>query len=298
MSFNTHLIFIVLWLAFNVLFMKNPVSAQNIGIIEHNIFKQELSFESVNLHRKVHITVLLPVDYEKSIDKYPVLYLNDGQDLPRLKMTEVLGKLYQNQQIKPFILVGSHADKHRIQEYGTASQADYKQRGAKAGLHTKFILEELKPFIEQNYRVRLGAANTFFAGFSLGGLSAIDIVWHHADKFSKVGVFSGALWWRSKAYEAGYQEDSDRIIHNIIRDGNYQANLKFWFQTGTEDEKEDRNNNGIIDAIDDTLDLIKELQAKGYQSPQDIVYYEMEGGTHDPETWSKAMPVFLKWVLQ
>lgn len=277
--------------------MKNPVLTQNTSIIENNIHKIEMIYESKNLHRTVHLTLLLPLDYERFTDKFPILYLNDGQDLPRLKMTEVIDKLLQSQQIKPFILVGIHADKHRIQEYGTASQADYKHRGAKAGLHTKFILEELKPFIEQNYPVKIGAENTFLAGFSLGALSAIDIAWHYADKFSKVGVFSGALWWRSKAYEAGYQEDSDRIMHNLIKKGKYQPNLKFWFQTGTEDEKEDRNKNGIIDSIDDTLDLIKELKAKGYQTPQDIVYYEMEGGTHDPETWSKAMPVFLKWLV-
>jgi enterochelin esterase-like enzyme len=153
------------------------------------------------------------------------------------------------------------------------------------------------PFMTQKYRVKQGAEHTFVAGFSLGGLSAIDIMWHHPDKFSKVGVFSGALWWRSKPYEDGFDEDKDRIIHNLIRNGKFQPNLQFWFQAGTEDEKEDRNQNGIIDAIDDTLDLIKELHLKGYNAEQ-VTYYEMEGGTHDPETWAKAMPVFLEWLFK
>ena len=61
------------------------------------------------------------------------------------------------------------------------------------------------------------------------------------------------------------------------------------------DEVMDRNNNGIIDSIDDTLDLIKELEAKGYDPQQDIYYLEMTDGRHDIPTWSRAMPAFLQW---
>jgi hypothetical protein len=61
------------------------------------------------------------------------------------------------------------------------------------------------------------------------------------------------------------------------------------------DETMDRNNNGIIDSIDDTLDLINELVRKGYNRDDDIFYLEMPEGRHDVATWSRAMPVFLKW---
>jgi enterochelin esterase-like enzyme len=61
------------------------------------------------------------------------------------------------------------------------------------------------------------------------------------------------------------------------------------------DETKDRNNNGIIDSIDDTLDLIKELETKGYQREKDIFYLELPDGHHDVATWGRAMPVFLKW---
>jgi hypothetical protein len=60
------------------------------------------------------------------------------------------------------------------------------------------------------------------------------------------------------------------------------------------DETMDRNNNGIIDSIDDTLDLIKELERKGYRK-EDITYLEFANGKHDIPTWAKAMPEFLKW---
>ena len=73
--------------------------------------------------------------------------------------------------------------------------------------------------------------------------------------------------------------------------------LKFWFQTGTLDEKADRNKNGIIDSIDDTIDLIRELEAKGYKRPDDIRYMEVVGGRHDTATWAAAMPHFLSWAF-
>ena len=103
------------------------------------------------------------------------------------------------------------------------------------------------------------------AGLSLGGLSAMDIGWNNPAVFSKIGVFSGALWWRQKSEEEGYTDENDRIIHNIIKGGTYKKDMTFWFEAGTNDENSDRNNNGIIDAIDDTLDLMQELEfARAY----------------------------------
>ncbi len=158
---------------------------------------------SIYLHRNVVLEVVLPPNYEESSQLYKVLYMNDGQDLWRLRMTEVLEQVYRNTQVEPFILVAIHCGE-RVQEYGTAAQADYKHRGAKAGAYTSFMLEELLPYIQRKYRVKKGAENTALCGFSLGGLSAFDIVWHHPDIFGKVGVFSGSFWWRQKAYENHY----------------------------------------------------------------------------------------------
>lgn len=124
---------------------------------------------------------------------------------------------------------------------------------------------------------------------------ALDLVWNHPEEFSKAGVFSGSLWWRQKAYDAGYTDEADRIMHNQIKASKTAPyGLRFFFQTGTLDEKSDRNHNGVIDSIDDTLDLIHELKQKGF-SESAIKYYEMEGGRHDVPTWADAFPHFLKW---
>ena len=111
----------------------------------------------------------------------------------------------------------------------------------------------------------------------------------------KVGVFSGSLWWRDKDQDAvDFDESIHRIMHRQVREGNYAPWLQFFFEVGTQDETADRNNNGIIDAIDDTVSLINELKQKGY-SNKNIEYIELRDGKHNVPTWARAFPGFLKW---
>ena len=254
------------------------------------------NYPSSLLGRKVKVDVILPtVYYQQPIVHFPVLFLNDGQDLPALKLIDTVEKLYKQKSIKPVIIVAIHAG-DRIQEYGTAGQPDYKKRGIKAQAYTDFIFKELMISLRKRYRITTEADNMAIAGFSLGGLSAFDIAWKQSPQFGKVGVFSGSLWWRSEEF---WPEDPDanRIAHVMVQTSTKKEGLKFWFQAGTADEAADRNNNGVIDAIDDTLHLIDLLKQKGYEQGKDIVYLEVEGGEHNPHTWGKAMPHFLKWAF-
>jgi enterochelin esterase-like enzyme len=254
-------------------------------------------FYSKHLKRHVVIDIFLPPHYYQSQEKYAVLYANDGQDMTAVKMESTLNKLYEEHKIPHLIVVALHTNSERLQEYGTAAMPDYKGRGSKAGQYTKFILDEVLPYIQQTYRVKREAASTAFMGFSLGGLSAFDIAWHHSYIFGKVGVFSGSFWWRKKAYEDGYDDENDRIMQVLVRQGTYKKNFKMWLEVGTNDETDDRNKNGIIDAIDDTLDLIMELEKKGYKKDQDIQYLCLEGGEHNQKTWSECLPNFLIWAF-
>lgn len=249
---------------------------------------------SSNLGRKVTLDFFYTFNEGYRPEEISLLLFNDGQNMEELGLANILTELRASGQLSPLLCVGIHCGEDRKNEYGTAAIKDYKGRGAKAGLYTNFIFEELLPFI---YRQR--GTDRFkekaFAGFSLGGLSALDIVWNHPGEFTRSGVFSGSFWWRTKALEDGYVEETDRIMHALIRKGSFYPSLKFFFETGTKDEIEDRNNNGIIDSIDDTLGIIDELVKKGYNKETDIAYLELQDGRHDIVTWAKAMPVFLKW---
>jgi enterochelin esterase-like enzyme len=257
--------------------------------------QSNLVFLSKNLGREVLYDLYLPPKYSENTRQLSLAILNDGQDLERMNFLQILQRLYFFRQLPPIIAVGIHAG-DRMQEYGTAHQADYANRGAKAKAYNDFLIEEFLPFLEKKYRINANPSQRAIAGFSLGGLSSFDLGWNNSDVFGKIGVFSGALWWRSAPFKEA-TPDADRIIHTMVADSKGRKKLKFWLQTGTNDETDDRNNNGIIDSIDDTMDLIIELKLKGY-SDKVIEYVEVEAGEHNPDTWGEVMPQFLKWAFK
>ncbi|MCK6693877.1 MAG: esterase family protein [Thermoanaerobaculia bacterium] len=253
---------------------------------------------SRHLHRHVTFDIYLPPDYEAEPERhYPLLLFNDGQDLATAGLGNTLYSLIYHAKIRPVVAVGVYAGRGRRHEYGTTRQADYKGRGDKAPHYRDFILDELLPYLREKWRLSVLPEDNVFAGFSLGGLSAFDIAWAHPEIFGAAGVFSGSLWWRWADVDPA-DPDACRIIHDVVRTstGARPNAQRFWFQAGALDETEDRNNNGIIDAIDDTLHLIEALKSRGYPDQQ-IRYLQMEDGAHDPLTWGRAMPDFLRWMF-
>ncbi|MDO7845974.1 alpha/beta hydrolase-fold protein [Hymenobacter sp. M29] len=248
------------------------------------------------LQRDVEVSILLPPAAAETAAPYPVLYLNDGQDLERLQLQPTLDALYARGAVRPFVLVAPHANELRVQEYGTAAHADFNGRGSLAGAYTNFVLQELVDFAQTHYKASANAAEAVIAGFSLGGLSAFDIAWHHPEVFARAGAFSGSFWWRQRAVGAGYTP-ADRIMHGLVRARRPHPSHRFWLQTGTLDERGDRNENGVIDSVEDCLDLIEELIKGGLDAQHALRYVQVEGGHHHPDTWGRVMPDFLIWAF-
>lgn len=259
---------------------------------EVSIRAAELVVTSAILEREVTCVVYLP-EMEDVVEPLHLLLLNDGQDLETMQYEQILQNLYHKKQIRPVLTVGIKAG-DRLKEFGVSGQPDFKGRGADAQKYRQFIVEELLPAICAHTSIDTFASYSI-AGFSLGALSALDVAWHHADIFSKVGAFSGSFWWRSKN-STKENPDGHRIAHNLVRASMEKPDLKFWFEAGTQDEKSDRNQNGIIDSIDDTTALIYELYQKGYRKSEDVAYVELVGGRHDVPTWGRMMPCFLRWA--
>lgn len=258
------------------------------------VVKTEKVLKSVHLKRDVELEFFIPEDLLGN-EVLNLLLINDGQDAEGLGLQDTLNQLYRNFKIEPLVVVAIKASSNRLQEYGVAGQPDFEGRGGNAAAYTNFIVKELLPFVQGEVNLPINGKKAF-AGFSLGGLTAFDVAWNNDSYFDAVGVFSGSFWWRKKDLTDGYTE-ADRILHQCIADTKEKPALQFWLMTGTEDETADRNRNFIIDSIDDTVDVIKELLKKGYRRPQDISYYEMVGGKHDVPTWGKAMPAFLTWAF-
>jgi len=255
------------------------------------------SFFSKTLKRHVIFRFVAPGGYRKSEQAFAVLLMNDGQDYQAMNLEKTLTQSFLENPIKPFCYIGIECNEDRINEYGTSSASDFKKRGSKASMYSTFIINEFIPFIKSKFKLSTDHEDWVYCGMSLGGLSAFDIMYNYPGYFSRVGVFSGSFWWRNKPYVIGDKLDRSRIILDVIKNRKYEAGQRFWLQCGTADEKADRNNNGIIDAIDDTLDVITELQKKGYSYPGDISYIEVKGGKHDLQTWAKVFPNFIKWAF-
>ena len=242
---------------------------------------------------------IVRIDFYPPPEPFPaecgLMIINDGQDLKKMGFEKILKSFYDSGSRRKTLVAAIYCGDDRVNEYGVASSPDYKGRGARAALYSKFVIEELLPFIYSQYHLTR-FNETAYAGFSLGGLSAFDIAWNHPAIFKRIGVFSGSLWWRSKSKDdKNYGQAEYRFAHRMVRNGSFQPGMKFFFQCGEQDESEDRNKNGVIDSIDDAIDLMRELIRKGYLEGRDFRYLQLPGGKHDVDSWSRALPSFLEW---
>ncbi len=242
------------------------------------------------LRRNVEVEIIGTRAIDKK-DHKGLLLLNDGQLSGELNIEQTINNLYNSGQIIPTQVVAIHAGE-RQSEYGVSGTEDYLGRGNKARLYEYFIIGELLPWLNAVTEKKYTPGLTAFAGCSLGGLSAIDIASSNPSWFSTAGVFSGSLWWRSKSYEEGYT-DSDRIIFNKISRSAHMEDFRCYLMAGTNDERNDRNGNGIIDAVDDTLDLYDLLSLKINRPGKNLRLSIVEGGKHDAATWARQFPEFL-----
>ncbi len=250
---------------------------------------------SRHLQKHISLTVIsTPVPKEKR--DFNLLLLNDGQDVEKLGIKNIVDSLNKKKLIQPLVVVAINAF-DRMQEYGVAGNPDYQGDGASAEKYSNFIVNELLPFIKKQSGVRKFNSVTL-AGCALGGLSAFDVAWDHADKIDRVGVFSGSLGISSKnKNDSSYSDDKDRIIINKIRSSRKRPHLKYWFYAGGNEETTDRDKDGIIDVIDDTKDLIDLIKKKKVCPPEDIVYTEIKEGKGDYNSWRKVFPEFIIWAV-
>ncbi len=229
------------------------------------------------------------------------LVLNDGQDVAQLRFPGALSELWTQGQVAPLIVIAVPAV-DRLQQYGTtehdvaiACNTQGQQLGTKAADYQKFVLQEVLPAVAHAVGFRPPAARTGFLGASLGGLSAFSIAWDHPEAFGFAGVMSGSFWWRTDESSLQARQDT-RIMQNIVGRSAPHPGFRAWLEAGTQDETADRDNNGIIDAIDDTLWLMKKLDGVGLVRDRDYTYLQVTGGTHDYGTWAGVLPQFLTWA--
>lgn len=247
----------------------------------------EIVISSVFLNRKVQVDIYYTASMPGVQPR--ICIVNDGQDLVSMDFKALLARHGLH---KPCIFIALHCGTERVHEYGMSAATDYLKRGKYGKAYEQFIVEELIVWLKKNFP-EADYHNLAIAGFSMGGLKALDLAWNHPEIFTLAGIFSGALWWRSVAAEdKGYNPNIHRMMHRQISLSDSRKNLKLFFQCGLLDESADRNKNGVIDSIDDTIDLMRILLKKGLKENHDFFYLQLADGKHDIETWSRAWPAF------
>lgn len=236
------------------------------------------------------IIVYLPPGYEQEKKKrYPVLYLHDGQNIfdgatsyiPGMewRVDETAQALIASGEIKPLIIVGvNNAGVDRVDEYTPTKDAKVKQ-GGKADLYGRMLVEELKPFIDAQYRTLRGPKETGLGGSSLGGLVSLYLGLEYPQVFGKLAVVSPSVWW-----------DERKIVRDVQALGK-RPRSRIWMDIGTKEGKTP------ADATKDTRALRDALVVKGWKENSDLKYYEAEGAEHNEKAWSERVAAILKFLF-
>jgi len=236
------------------------------------------------------IIVYLPPDYDaEPLRRYPVFYLHDGQNLfdaetafagQEWHADETAEALIRQGDIRPVILVGIyHTGPHRIDEY-TPMPDHHSTTGGKADLYCAMIVEELKPFIDVNYRTLQEPRHTALGGSSLGGLATLYIGLRHAHVFGMLAVLSPSVWWRRG------------VILRLIREMPIaEPRPRIWLDIGTSEGQYPRR------IVRDARYLRDTLCRKGWRPGHDLAYLEEEGAPHNESAWGSRMPRILRFLF-
>lgn len=177
----------------------NSTKANNVTILDEE-------FNIPQLNRSRRIWVYTPPNYETSNISYPVLYMQDGQNLfdastsfsGEWEVDESLNMLFDSGD-KGVIVVGiDNGGEYRTDEY--TPWVNSKYGGGNGDEYVNFILQTLKPHIDSIFRTKPDRLNTAIMGSSLGGLISFYAAIKHQDVFSKVGVLSPSFWFSDSVY--------------------------------------------------------------------------------------------------
>jgi predicted alpha/beta superfamily hydrolase len=157
------------------------------------------------LGRRRRISVLLPYNYHITNKRYPVLYLQDGQNLfendapfGTWGVDKQLAHLAQNGKGDFIVVAIDHGGKDRIKEFLPYDSTKWGEAMGKE--YATFLSETLKPYIDSKFRTLSNRLNTGIGGSSMGGLISIYAGLLFPQTFSKFMIFSPSLWISPRVY--------------------------------------------------------------------------------------------------
>jgi len=241
-------------------------------------------FRSRFLRNQRDLIVYMPPGYDdQPARRFPVLYLHDGQNLFDGATSFIPGQDWHVGQtadhsiltgaVAPLIIVGMYNTKARIREY-TPTHVP-RLGGGRADRYAKFLIEEVKPFIERDYRTLSGPQHTGIGGSSLGGLVSLYLGLKHSQIFGKIAALSPSVWWNLY------------VIHRFARTATVEPRPRIWLDIGT------REGPRIVLEVERFREILLE---KGWQLERDVHYERVEGAEHNEAAWAQRVGPFLQFL--
>lgn len=277
------------------------------------------------LHQPMRITVFLPPDYGAS-RRYPVLYVNDGQNRETVGLAPTLQRLYAEKRVAAFIAVAIDMPPDRIGAYGLSDRLAGRSIigdsrigpiGKDAHAYSQWLAHELVPYVDAHYATDPTPRGRAILGWSLGGLNAFNLGWQYPDVFATVGAFSPSFWLSSDRTTPQAAQRT-RLAQRMVAASEPRDGLRLWIDVGDREEENDRDGDGVIDVVDDACDLVlgtelapgirqTGLAGMGYHTNlgresipgagDDVAFHIQSAGKHDQRTWAEMLPGFLEWAF-
>ena len=248
---------------------KKSTAGENVRIVDTAFFMPQLG-------RKRRVWIYLPKEYKSGTASYPVLYMQDGQNIfddatafaGEWKVDEYLDNI---QTGKIIVVAIDNGDKKRMTEYNPYDNEKFgKGEGKK---YADFLVKTLKPFIDKNYRTLNDKSNTFIAGSSMGGLISFYCLLKYPAIFGGAGIFSPSFWIAPSIYK------------DIQKKGS-AVNTNIYFYCG-------KNEGDTM--LEDMLKAIETLKSVSKSNIKSDIRPE---GKHNEASWLKEFPLFHQWLFE
>jgi metallo-beta-lactamase class B len=253
----------------------SSTAADNVTVVAEDFYMPQLD-------RNRRIWVYLPPDYTTSTTDYPVLYMHDGQNLfdaataafGEWEVDESLNALFENGDDGVIVVGIDNGGAARLDEYSPWVNPSYG--GGEGDAYVDFIVETLKPYIDENYRTLPGRAHTGIMGSSMGGLISLYAAIEHQDVFSKAGVFSASFWFAEACYD------------HVSSQGK-QEDMRIYMIAGAQEGANGQQ-------VADMMAMKQELLDAGFEESE-VIAVGHPDGTHAEWYWKREFPAAYEWLF-
>ena len=266
----------------------NLFDLEKVSTAVKNVSVLSEDYHMPQLNRKRRVWIYLPPNYKTSNESYPVVYMHDGQNLfdnstsfsGEWRVDETLNRLYSEKDLKVIVVGIDNGGDKRLDEYSPWKNDKYG--GGEGEAYTKFIVETLKPYIDNNYKTLKDKRNTAIVGSSMGGLSSHYAGLKYSDTFGKVGVFSPAFWFAPEVNEF------TKAFGNI-------KDSKFYFLAGGRE-----GGNVSFEEISQTVtnmnSVMTILKDQGFTA-ENMTSKVVPEGKHNEELWRTNFEEAILWLF-